>query len=126
MPCAFVSSVIPAPPKAVWSVIRDFNGLPQWHPAVVESFIEHDQNAAAVGCIRRFKQRSGDVIRERLDALDDRLHVQCYSIIQAPLPATNYRARISCGASRRTTPRSPPGKRASTVPRSTRSSWWPT
>jgi hypothetical protein len=94
MASVYVSSVIPAPLAAVWSVIRDFNGLPDWHPAVVESFIEQDQNAATVGCIRRFKQRSGAVIRERLDALDDRLHIQCYSIIQAPLPATDYQGRI--------------------------------
>jgi hypothetical protein len=94
MPSVYVSAIIPASVRNVWEVIRDFNGLPQWHPAVVESFIEHDQHPAMVGCIRRFKQASGAVIRERLDALDDRLHIQSYSIIQAPLPATDYQARI--------------------------------
>lgn len=94
MPSVFVSSVIPAPVKVVWSIIRDFNGLPGWHPTVLESCIEHEQSAAAVGCIRCFKQRSGAVIRERLLALDDCHHIQRYSIIQAPIPVTDYEAWI--------------------------------
>ncbi len=33
------SAVIQAPPEPVWAIVRDFNGLPGWHPAVAESMI---------------------------------------------------------------------------------------
>ena len=36
----YISSVINAPANRVWSLIRNFNGLPDWHPAVAESYIE--------------------------------------------------------------------------------------
>ena len=40
MPTLYVSSVIDAPIENVWARIRDFNGLPSWHPRMVESEIE--------------------------------------------------------------------------------------
>ena len=36
----YASSVIDASADSVWSRIRDFNGLPQWHPAIADSRIE--------------------------------------------------------------------------------------
>ena len=43
-----VSSVLDAPPDAVWSRVRDFNGLPQWHPAIADSRIENGEPADKV------------------------------------------------------------------------------
>src|SRR5436305_774741 len=37
---AYASAVIEAPIEAVWSLIRNFNGLPGWVPRVVDSNIE--------------------------------------------------------------------------------------
>ena len=34
------SAVIDAPADKVWALIRDFNGLPKWHPAIGKSEIE--------------------------------------------------------------------------------------
>ncbi len=36
----YTSSVIDAPADQVWQAVRDFNGLPDWHPAISESRIE--------------------------------------------------------------------------------------
>ena len=36
----YVSSVFDAGADAVWQRIRDFNGLPQWHPGIADSRIE--------------------------------------------------------------------------------------
>ena len=33
----YTSSVIDAPADAVWEQVRDFNGLPQWHPCIADS-----------------------------------------------------------------------------------------
>jgi uncharacterized membrane protein len=42
----YTSSVIDAPAAEVWASIRDFNGMPSWHPAVAESRIDEDQPAS--------------------------------------------------------------------------------
>ena len=40
MPKAYASTVLNAPAKEVWALIRDFNALPAWHPAITDSEIE--------------------------------------------------------------------------------------
>jgi len=45
-----ISSVIDAPVEKVWARIRDFNGLPGWHPRMVESHIEDGKDAGTLGC----------------------------------------------------------------------------
>ena len=62
----YTSSVIGAPAERVWAAIRDFNGLPEWHPAIAESRIEGGAPADQVGCVRAFRLRDGGHIRERL------------------------------------------------------------
>ena len=51
----YTSSVVNAPAAKVWARVRDFNGLPGWHPAIGESRIENDEPADKVGCIRDFR-----------------------------------------------------------------------
>ncbi len=36
----YTSSVINTPADRVWAHIRDFNGLPAWHPGIADSRIE--------------------------------------------------------------------------------------
>ena len=51
----YVSSVIDAPAAKVWARVRDFNGLPGWHPAIAESRIENGEPSDKVGCVRNFR-----------------------------------------------------------------------
>ena len=37
---AYASALIDAPAETVWAILRDFNGLPNWHSAIVRSEIE--------------------------------------------------------------------------------------
>ena len=39
----YVSSVINGRSDRVWQRIRDFNGLPSWHPGIAESRIENGE-----------------------------------------------------------------------------------
>ena len=78
-----VSSVINAPAVKVWNQIRNFNGLPEWHPAV-------DQ----ISCIRNFRLVDGGLIRERLLALSDYDFSCIYSILESPLGVHNYVANL--------------------------------
>jgi hypothetical protein len=90
----YVSSVIAAPAGRVWSRLRDFNGLPNWHPAIAESRIENGEPADKVGCIRNFSLRNGDRLREQLLGLSDYDMVCTYSILDSPMPLTNYVATL--------------------------------
>lgn len=91
---AHASSVINAPIDQVWAHIRDFNGVPNWHPAVAKSEIEGGGPSDRVGCVRVLTLEGGGVIRERLLELSDLGHHYSYSILESPLPVANYRATL--------------------------------
>ncbi len=90
----YTSSVIDAPATEVWARIRDFNGLPSWHPAIAESRIELQQPSDKVGCIRNFTLRDGGRIREQLLALSDYDFSVTYSILESPMGVTGYIATL--------------------------------
>ncbi len=90
----YVSSVIPAPVGRVWARIRDFNGLPSWHPAIAESRIENGEPSDRVGCVRDFRLRNGERIRERLLGLSDYEYFCTYSILESPMPVSDYVATL--------------------------------
>lgn len=94
MPSVTVSSVIEAPIEKVWARIRDFNGLPGWHPRMVESHIEDGKDPTKIGCVRNFKVVSGATIREKLLDFSDSDHRVSYSIIETPQPITNHTATL--------------------------------
>lgn len=89
-----VSSVIDAPVEKVWAVIRDFNGLPDWHPRMVKSEIEGGRPSCEIGCVRRFQIVSGATLREKLLALSDHDHSVTYTILETPQPITNHVATL--------------------------------
>jgi hypothetical protein len=98
MVTVFTSSVIDAPIEQVWQRIRNFNGLPSWHPAMADSKIEDDLHPDRVGCIRHFHTRDGGLIRERLLALSDIDHSCTYCILESPMGVDNYVATLKLAA----------------------------
>jgi Polyketide cyclase / dehydrase and lipid transport len=90
----YVSSVINASAARVWARVRDFNGMSNWHPAIAESRIENGEPADKVGCIRNFSLRNGDRLREQLLGLSDYDMFCTYSILDSPMPLTNYVATL--------------------------------
>lgn len=90
----YVSSVIDAAAEAVWALIRDFNGLPKWHPGIADSRVESGWPADRVGCIRNFRLKDGGVIREQLLALSDYDYQCVYSILESPMGVENYVATL--------------------------------
>jgi hypothetical protein len=91
---AHASSVINAPIEQVWNRIRDFNGLPKWHPAVAKSEVEGGKPADQVGCVRVLTLQDGAGIREQLLEMSDLGHHYSYSILESPLAVANYRATL--------------------------------
>jgi hypothetical protein len=90
---AFASTIIDAPIEAVWwAHVRDFNGLPDWHPAVDSSEIEGGLDPDVVGCVRSFHLGDGSHVRERLLALDDSRYTFSYNFETPAFPVENYLA----------------------------------
>ncbi len=90
----YVSSIIGAPAAEVWQRVRDFNGLPRWHPRIADSRIEDAWPPDQVGCVRNFRLQNGDQIRERLLGLSDYDMFCTYAILESPMSLEDYVATL--------------------------------
>lgn len=84
------STELPVPADTVWSLVGNFNGLPEWHPAIDSSEIETEGGAKT----RTLKLADGSTITERLEESDDSARSYTYSIVSGPIPVSNYTATI--------------------------------
>ena len=100
----YVSTVVNARNDRVWARVRDFNGMPNWHPAIAESRIEGGEPADKIGCVRDFRLRNGDRIREKLLGLSDYDMFCTYSILESPMGVENYVATLAADAGDRRRP----------------------
>jgi hypothetical protein len=92
MPEALASAIIPADAAAVWAVVRDFDGLPRWHPAIEASELETPGDS--VGAVRRLTLGDGEEVREVLVALSDTTRTLTYEILTSPFPVRLYRSTM--------------------------------
>jgi Polyketide cyclase / dehydrase and lipid transport len=91
---AYASGVVPAPADEVWALVRDFDGLPEWHPAINASEIEEGTNLVC-GAVRKLTLDGGSVVRERLVTLDDIDRTYTYEFTDpGPMPVRSYRSTI--------------------------------
>jgi carbon monoxide dehydrogenase subunit G len=91
---AYGSRIIDAPIEAVWAVVRDFNGLPNWLPGVAASSIEGGRAADSVGALRRITVADGKTCSERLLALDDSRYFVSYGFVDQLFPIKDHRATL--------------------------------
>lgn len=78
------------PANEVWKVIGGFNAVPDWHPAVEDSHTEGEGE----GSVRRLSLVGGGIVVERPESVDDEERVYSYSIVDSPLPVSDYKATI--------------------------------
>lgn len=92
---SYRSAVVAASADEVWSVVRDFNGLPDWHPGLASSELERGGSGAEVGAVRKLEVAGGGgTIREQLVTLDDTDRRYTYDILESPFPVRSYRSTI--------------------------------
>jgi len=92
-------AVIDAPADKVWAVLRPFQNMTVWHPAVSRSDREGAVGADAPGEIRALTIKGASaVLRERLESLSDETRTVTYSIVEGPLPVANYLGTLSVHA----------------------------
>ncbi len=90
-PTVYESVVIDSPRQEVWGLVRDFNSLPEWHPAISESEIK---NGSGIGSVRQLTTAAGGNMKEKLLALSDAKCEYVYEIVETPMPIKNYIATI--------------------------------
>jgi hypothetical protein len=80
--------------EAVWVVVGNFNGLPDWHPWVKTSVLE----PAAAGVGRRVTIVGGTAgpreLTERLVSYDSALREYAYTVVAGPTTFANYVGRL--------------------------------
>ena len=86
------SIIIKASPERVWDKIKDFSGLPGWHPAVEGSKATDGSN---VGSVRTLSLKGGGEVVETLEAYSDAERKFSYRAKDGgALPVTNYTSTL--------------------------------
>ena len=80
-----------APAEKVWSVIRGFDALPQWHPVVARS----EETREGAKTHRNLTLHDGGEIVEELEQHSDGSRSYSYRILHSPLPVAGYRSELS-------------------------------
>jgi Polyketide cyclase / dehydrase and lipid transport len=89
MLCRYAVSVA-APPDRVWSLIRDFQAVRNWHPGIDGCELTQDGGDT----VRVITTKGGAVLREKLLEQDDTNRRYSYTIVESPLPIADYRSTI--------------------------------
>src|SRR5438477_5692832 len=93
MPQVTESTIVGAPVSEVWTLLRDFAAIGDWHPALPPAEIE-DGPADRVGSVRVFPLAGGH--RETLTGLDDQKRSITLAFgDNAGLPVRSYRSTIT-------------------------------
>ena len=85
------SITVNAPPAKVWATIRDFNGLPAWHPAIAGSTVTAGND---IGSRRTLTLKGGGEVIEELEEFDETRMLMKYRMKSGALPVTNYAAAL--------------------------------
>lgn len=93
MPRPYASGIVGAGADDVWRLVRNFDGLPEWHPAIAASRLDTG-TVDAVGAVRVLELADGGTVRERLVALDDAARTYTYDILDSPFAVRFYRSTI--------------------------------
>ena len=103
--CAYVQAAAPrlttsktitidAPAGKVWHLVKDFNGLNGWHPAVATDEIVEGKNNT-VGAVRLLTLKGGGTIKEKLLAFNPAGRSFKYAIVEGVLPVSDYTSTLT-------------------------------
>jgi hypothetical protein len=86
-----MKTILNASAEKTWKTVSDFNGLPKFVAAIVDSKME----GFGIGAVRILTlQDGGPPIVEKLESQDDQTHTLSYSIVESPLPLDRYLATV--------------------------------
>lgn len=87
----FCSAVLNGPIEAVWTRMRDFDGMDGWHPDITDMHMLDGARPGKVSGTRAFRFGPGR-LREQLTMLCDRTHAFAYRITESQMPWLHYHA----------------------------------
>lgn len=85
------SADIAAPPAKVWQTIGEFCGIGDWHPAIEKCALS-DKDGMKV---RTLSLKGGGTIKEEQVSRDDKVMSYTYTILESPLPVSDYKSTLS-------------------------------
>ena len=85
------SATVAASPDKVWHTIGDFCGIAAWHPAV-EKCVPSDKDGQK---IRTLSLKGGGTLVEQQVSRDDKVMSYTYTIVEGPLPVSDYRSTLA-------------------------------
>jgi len=91
MPSVAERIEIPAPADLVWQTVRDFGAIDEYVPPITNA----ELSGEGVGAERTLTLADGGRVVERLEERDDTARTLQYTIVDAPLPVTNYEGTMS-------------------------------
>lgn len=94
MPSVVERIQISKPADTVWQTVRDFGAIDEYVPSVTDI----ELSGKGVGAKRTLTLADGGRVVEQLEAHDDAARTLRYSIVEAPLPVTNYEGTMSVEA----------------------------
>jgi polyketide cyclase/dehydrase/lipid transport protein len=88
------STTINADAGKVWDIVKNFDGLNTWHPAVAKDEIVSGTNNK-VGAVRLLTLKDGGTIKEKLLAYSAVSQMMKYSILEGVLPVSGYTSTLT-------------------------------
>ena len=84
---------INAKPATVWNIVKDFDGVTNWAPALSATSLVKGKNGQR-GAVRALTIKDGPTLTEELVAYDEARMSYTYVIIESPLPLDNYQSSM--------------------------------
>lgn len=81
---------VAASPEAVWRTIGGFCGIGDWHPVVEKCALSKTGGKP----VRTLSLKGGGTLVEEEQSRDDRTMGYTYTILEGPLPVTDYRSTL--------------------------------
>ena len=88
------TAVIGCEPRTVWHLLRQFGAIHNWHPEVAQCVIATGEATGTGGSIRTLHLVSGEVISERLCAIDNRQMTMTYELTGSDIAAGDFVASL--------------------------------
>ena len=84
------SATVDAPPATVWKTIGGFCGIGDWHPAIEKCALSEKGGKP----VRTLTLKGGGTIVEQQTARDESKMDYTYTILEGPLPVSDYSSTI--------------------------------
>jgi uncharacterized protein YndB with AHSA1/START domain len=86
---------VAAPPAKVWSTVGDFCGIGTWHPAIEKCALSTKDGKS----LRTLSLKGGGTIVEAQVSRDDKAMAYTYTILEGPLPVSDYTSTLAVAPS---------------------------